>query len=105
VWPSFTQCPAYRDDNGQPWVLPVVRAAEQALAGDTSINHEYLPVLGFEPFTQAACRLLLGDDCPQAFAEDRVGRILSVRVFLNNHFGSGVRRAMFVRHWLAQGRR
>lgn len=31
---------AYRDDDGQPWVLPVVNAAEKALANDTSINHE-----------------------------------------------------------------
>jgi aspartate aminotransferase len=62
----------YRDENDAAWVLPVGRVAEQALAVDMSLNKDYLPRLGFEPFTQAACRLLLGDECPQAFAEDRV---------------------------------
>ncbi|KAJ1818026.1 Aspartate aminotransferase, cytoplasmic, partial [Coemansia sp. RSA 2599] len=30
---------AYRDDKGKPWVLPVVRKAEQRLAADPSANH------------------------------------------------------------------
>jgi len=42
---------AYRTDEGKPWVLPVVREAEILLANDESQNHEYLPILGFEPFT------------------------------------------------------
>jgi aspartate aminotransferase len=73
---EFTPVLAYRDENGAPWVLPVVRDAEQALAIDTSLDHEYLPVLGFEPFTRAACRLLLGDECAQTFDEDRVSQNL-----------------------------
>lgn len=43
-------------------MLPVVREAEQKLAADNSLNHEYLPVLGFEPFCNAAMELLLGAD-------------------------------------------
>lgn len=53
---------AYRDEEGKPWVLPVVRAAEKKLAADDTLNHEYLPVLGFEPFTTAAVKLVLGPE-------------------------------------------
>jgi len=53
---------AYRTEDGQPWVLPVVHAAEQILANDATLNHEYLPMLGYEPFCDAAVALLLGDD-------------------------------------------
>ncbi|VIO88026.1 Uncharacterized protein BM_BM5467 [Brugia malayi] len=49
---------AYRTEEGQPWVLPVVREAEKRLADD--ISHEYLPVLGYEPFCSAAVELVLG---------------------------------------------
>lgn len=43
-------------------MLPVVHAAEQKLAADDTLNHEYLPVLGFEPFTQESVKLVLGAD-------------------------------------------
>ncbi|VDK18085.1 unnamed protein product [Anisakis simplex] len=62
---------AYRTEEGQPWVLPVVREAEKRLAADTTTNHEYLPVLGFEPFCKAAVELVLGKDSP-AIKENRV---------------------------------
>ncbi|VDK73420.1 unnamed protein product [Onchocerca ochengi] len=53
---------AYRTEEGKPWVLPVVREAEKRLAD--SMDHEYLPVLGYEPFCNAAVELLLGKDSP-----------------------------------------
>ncbi|EPB73835.1 putative aminotransferase [Ancylostoma ceylanicum] len=55
---------AYRTEEGKPWVLPVVREAEKALANDETLNHEYLPVLGHEGFSQAACALVLGENSP-----------------------------------------
>ncbi|KAJ8940037.1 hypothetical protein NQ314_010869 [Rhamnusium bicolor] len=55
---------AYRTNEGKPWVLPVVRAAEKALANDETLNKEYLPVLGLEAFTTAATKMLLGEDSP-----------------------------------------
>ncbi|XP_075160762.1 glutamate oxaloacetate transaminase 1 [Haematobia irritans] len=61
---------AYRTSEGKPWVLPVVRKTEIKIAGDESINHEYLPVLGTEQFTKAATTLLLGEDSP-ALKENR----------------------------------
>ncbi|WKY08877.1 hypothetical protein Q1695_001786 [Nippostrongylus brasiliensis] len=55
---------AYRTEEGKPWVLPVVREAEKMIAADDTLNHEYLPVLGLEAFTEAACALVLGENSP-----------------------------------------
>lgn len=62
---------AYRDDNGKPWVLPVVRTVESAMAADQTLDHEYLPVAGNGDFRAACCRLLLGDESV-AITEGRV---------------------------------
>ncbi|KAJ8951848.1 hypothetical protein NQ318_019823 [Aromia moschata] len=61
---------AYRTNEGKPWVLPVVRAAEKALANDETLNKEYLPVLGIDAFSSAATRMLLGEESP-ALVENR----------------------------------
>jgi len=56
---------AYRTDDGKPWVLPVVKEAGQKLANQTSveqINHEYLPVLGLQSFSDNATKMLLGEN-------------------------------------------
>lgn len=37
---------------------------EKSLAADELQNHEYLPVLGLDAFSQAATRMLLGADSP-----------------------------------------
>ncbi|KAJ8973160.1 hypothetical protein NQ317_017111 [Molorchus minor] len=63
----------YRTSEGKPWVLPVVRAAEKALANDDTLNKEYLPVLGIEAFSNAATRMLLGEDSP-AIVQSRILR-------------------------------
>uniref|UniRef100_A0A8C3UVQ9 Aspartate aminotransferase n=1 Tax=Catharus ustulatus TaxID=91951 RepID=A0A8C3UVQ9_CATUS len=62
---------AYRTDEGQPWVLPVVKKVEQMIANDNSLNHEYLPILGLPEFRANASRIALGDDSP-AIKENRV---------------------------------
>uniref|UniRef100_A0A915AKZ3 Aspartate aminotransferase n=1 Tax=Parascaris univalens TaxID=6257 RepID=A0A915AKZ3_PARUN len=62
---------AYRTEEGKPWVLPIVREAEKKMADDTTNNHEYLPVLGFEPFCKVASELVLGKDS-SAIKEGRV---------------------------------
>ena len=54
--------PAYRDEEGQPWVLPVVKKTEKLMANDELLNHEYLPVLGLEALSKAATCLLLGEE-------------------------------------------
>uniref|UniRef100_A0A915Q5R7 Aspartate aminotransferase n=1 Tax=Setaria digitata TaxID=48799 RepID=A0A915Q5R7_9BILA len=64
---------AYRTEEGKPWVFPVVREAEKRLAEDESQNHEYLPVLGYEPFCNAALELVLGKDSPVIKAGRAIG--------------------------------
>lgn len=61
---------AYRTEEGKPWVLPVVRAAEKALANDETLNKEYLPVLGLDAFANLSTHMLLGDDS-KALSENR----------------------------------
>jgi len=41
---------AYRGNDGKPWVLPVVKTVEAQMAGDETLNHEYLPVAGLPDF-------------------------------------------------------
>lgn len=53
---------AYRTDDSKPWVLPVVRETESAMAADATLNHEYLPILGLESFSTAAMKMVLGED-------------------------------------------
>jgi len=52
---------AYRDDDGKPWVLPVVNKVEKQIALDSSLNHEYLPIKGLPEFCDAATKLALGE--------------------------------------------
>lgn len=65
---------AYKDDNGKPWVLPVVRTVEQQVASDLTLDHEYLPVCGLQSFSNAAVKLVLGNDSP-AVISNRVRSI------------------------------
>ncbi len=55
---------AYRDEQGKPYILPVVKKAEQLLANDPTVDHEYLPIDGLKSFYDASAKLILGDDSP-----------------------------------------
>lgn len=52
---------AYRDDNGKPYVLPSVRAAEQRLVSK-GLDKEYAGIVGIQDFCNAAARLAFHDD-------------------------------------------
>lgn len=52
---------AYRDGEGNPWVLPSVRASRNKLS-EQGLTHEYLPILGHPGFRQAAAQTVLGDE-------------------------------------------
>ncbi|XP_036402799.1 aspartate aminotransferase, cytoplasmic [Megalops cyprinoides] len=65
---------AYRTDEGQPWVLPVVKKVERMIVEDDSLNHEYLPILGLPEFRSSASKIALGEDSP-AIQENRVGGV------------------------------
>ncbi|KAL1967056.1 hypothetical protein VTN77DRAFT_3580 [Rasamsonia byssochlamydoides] len=68
---------AYRDDNAKPWILPVVKKAEDILRNDPNLNHEYLPIAGLAEFTSAAQRLIFGADSP-AIQEKRVSTLQTI---------------------------
>lgn len=55
---------AYRVNTTRPWVLPVVRKVQLAIANDNSLNTEYLHRVGLPGFTSAASNLLLDPDSP-----------------------------------------
>jgi len=68
---------AYRDDNAKPWVLPVVKMADDRLRNDPDLNHEYLPIAGLPEFTTASQKLVLGADSP-ALKEKRVTSLQTI---------------------------
>ncbi|RBQ88259.1 hypothetical protein VDGD_10169 [Verticillium dahliae] len=68
---------AYRDDNAKPWVLPVVKKADEILRNDPDLNHEYLPIAGLPAFTTKAAELILGADSP-ALQEQRASSIQTI---------------------------
>ncbi|KAL4752279.1 hypothetical protein BDW72DRAFT_202500 [Aspergillus terricola var. indicus] len=49
----------YKDENGNPWVLPAVKVAKKEIEGT---DHEYLPILGLALFRTLATGLLFGED-------------------------------------------
>ncbi|CAK1544209.1 unnamed protein product [Leptosia nina] len=54
---------AYRDDNGNPFVLPSVRKAEEIIH-KKGLNHEYAPIGGEASYTDAVAKLAFGENSP-----------------------------------------
>jgi len=54
---------AYRDDNGQPFVLPSVQRAEASIM-NKALNKEYAPIGGEAEFCKESAKLAFGDDSP-----------------------------------------
>ncbi|CAN0073306.1 unnamed protein product [Discosporangium mesarthrocarpum] len=52
---------AFRDEDGLPYPLPVVRKAEQRVANDPAFDHEYLPIDGSKAFCTKTAELMFGD--------------------------------------------
>lgn len=52
---------AYRDDNGRPSVLPVVRQAEKMIA-EKGLDHEYLGIAGDPLFVKLALKFVYGEN-------------------------------------------
>ncbi|KAF9886698.1 Aspartate aminotransferase, cytoplasmic [Aspergillus nanangensis] len=68
---------AYRDDNSKPWVLPVVKKADELIRNDPNLNHEYLPIKGLADYTAAAQKLMIGADSA-AIRENRVSSFQTI---------------------------
>merc|ERR1712032_1403662 len=84
-----------KDEQGKPWVLPVVRETEVALVSNPATTREYLPALGSPEANRAAVELLLGSTNPlvtqgRAFAIQSLGGTGPLRVgaeFLQQQLG------------------
>jgi len=69
---------AYRDNNAKPWVLPVVKKADEILRNDPELNHEYAPIAGIPAFTSKAAELILGGADSPAIQEKRVTSVQTI---------------------------
>ena len=65
---------AYRTAGGKPYVLPVVKRVERALAEDETQNHEYLPIAGHAEFIRQTAGLILGKES-EALRDGRVATV------------------------------
>uniref|UniRef100_A0AC34QMB2 Aspartate aminotransferase n=1 Tax=Panagrolaimus sp. JU765 TaxID=591449 RepID=A0AC34QMB2_9BILA len=54
---------AYRDDQGKPFVLPSVKAAEKAII-EANMDKEYAGIAGIAEFASNAAKLAFGEDSP-----------------------------------------
>jgi aspartate/tyrosine/aromatic aminotransferase len=64
---------AYRDDDGKPYVFPVVRKAEAIIVSDAKLDKEYSPIDGLADFNTGARGAMFGWDHP----ENKSGRIVT----------------------------
>ncbi|TRM61888.1 pyridoxal phosphate-dependent transferase [Schizophyllum amplum] len=78
---------AYRDDSSKPWVLPVIKKANEILLKDDSVDHEYLPITGLPEFCNLAGPLILGADSP-AVKEKRVVSVQCISGTGANHLAA-----------------
>ncbi|OCB84252.1 aspartate aminotransferase [Sanghuangporus baumii] len=78
---------AYRDDNGKPWVLPVVQKVNEILLKDTTLDHEYLPITGLPEFTSAAAQVLFSAGSA-ALKEGRISSVQTISGTGANHLAA-----------------
>lgn len=64
---------AFRTEDGQPWVLPAVKKAEQAIVNNAQLNKEYLPIAGFPSFVSAVKKFVLGPESKILLQDRAVG--------------------------------
>jgi aspartate aminotransferase len=82
---------AYRDDNGNPVVLPSIKEAQNRI-NDSNLDNEYAPIVGVQRFNQLACELAYGPDS-EALKNDTVCKLQALS-------GTGSLRllAAFIKH-------
>ena len=64
---------AYRTEDGKPFVFPVIRQAEKAIANNHSLDKEYMPIDGLQDFNKGARGVLFGWNHPDV----KSGRVAS----------------------------
>jgi aspartate/tyrosine/aromatic aminotransferase len=65
---------AYRSDDGKPYILNCVRAAQAKIAADKGLNLEYLPQRGDQEFAALSRAVLMGKDAAP-IKENRVATV------------------------------
>ncbi len=65
---------AYRDNDGKPYVFPIVRKVEAEIVADKTLDKEYLPIDGFDAFNKGARMALFGWESAHVNS-DKVGTI------------------------------
>jgi len=65
---------AYRSDDGKPYILNCVRAAQAKIAADKGLNLEYLPQRGDQEFAALSRAVLMGKDAAP-IKENRVSTV------------------------------
>ncbi len=55
---------AYRDNNGKPYVFPIVKKVELEIVNDAANDKEYAPIEGVEEFIKGAKMVAFGWDHP-----------------------------------------
>ena len=65
---------AYRDNDGKPYVFPVVHEAEARVVGDKTLDKEYLPIDGNAAFRKGAQGVIFGFDSPWV-GDERVASV------------------------------
>jgi aspartate/tyrosine/aromatic aminotransferase len=68
---------AYRDNEGKPYVFPVVKAAEAKIVADATLDKEYSPIDGLADFNKGARGVLFGFD--HADCANESGRVASAQ--------------------------
>lgn len=66
---------AYRDNNGKPYVFPVVRKAEEMIVANKTLDKEYSPIDGDQAFNKGSRGALFGWD----HADVTSGRVASAQ--------------------------
>jgi len=66
---------AYRDNNGKPFVFPVVKKVELEIVNDKALDKEYAPIEGVAEFILGAKQVAFGWDHPDV----KSGRVATLQ--------------------------
>ncbi|PGG96441.1 hypothetical protein AJ79_09593 [Helicocarpus griseus UAMH5409] len=76
----------YRDDDAKSWRLNIIKKVEKLLWEDSSFDHEYLPIPGYQPFVDAARELIFGTNSP--VPKCRIASLQTISGTGANHIGA-----------------
>jgi len=62
---------AYRDNNGKPFVFPIVKKVEKEIVDDKTLDKEYAPIEGVADFIKGSRMVAFGWDHP-AVSDPRI---------------------------------